>query len=672
MKTKTSAKDGGSAAPDAGDTPQPFADLETAAKAALAYISHGLAPLPLPPMSKAPIMKGWPNFKCAKEDIPKHFAGECNIAVLLGVPSDGVVDVDLDTPEAVALAPDFLPPSACVFGRESRRASHYEYRVKGPIKSRQWTISSGDKTIMLLEFRSTSSLTVYPPSTHPSGEVVKFEPGKAGLPATVSEATLIADLNRLAAATAMAFSWPKQKSFRQFLAMALSGGLLRAGLPADDVVTFVTCVAEVAGDKEIKKRREAAEQTVKKHATGKVVTGWPKVAHYLGPDGDHIVDRVLGWLDDADKYAPGSKLDAVLASEVTVKKVEWFWTGRIAYGAITILDGDPGTGKSTISMDLAARQSAGMALPGGDECEAAGVVVLTSEDSLATTVVPRLKAAGANLDNIKLVRGVKASHGATELVSIPEDLGVLREAIDSVKARLVVIEPLVAFISLQAHAHNDQQIRRALAPLAKLAEETGVAVLAVRHLTKKAGTRALYGGGGSIGLIGAARSGLIVGTDPYDPTCRVLAMTKSNLGVYAPAWRYRIVGKCSPTDDEEPWEASAVEWIGLSDVYADQLVEVSGEDKKGALKDAVAFLKEVLKNGPMSVKEIKTLAKEDKHTISTLRRAAKEVGVVKTQVHDGKNITSWEWSLPLNAAAGVVAEDEAVSENQKAEHQHVH
>lgn len=368
---------------------------------------------------------------------------------------------------------------------------------------------------------------------------------------------------------------------------------------------------------------------------------------------------------------PSGKLDSVLASDVTVREVEWFWPQRIAYGTITIIDGDPGTGKSTISLDLAARLSVGTELPGGGECDAAGVVVLTSEDAFGSTVVPRLKAAGANLDNINLVRGVKGSHGETELISIPENVAVLRDAIHSVTARLVVIDPLIAFISLQAHAHNDQQIRRALAPLARLAEETGVAVLALRHLTKKPGTPALYRGGGSIGLIGAARTGLIVGKDPYDKSCRVLAMTKSNLGVCAPSLRYRIVGQSS-SPGEEPWEASAVEWVGLSAVSADQLVAVSGEDKGGAMKDAVMFLKEVLKGGPMMAKEVLSLAKEDDHSKSTLNRAAKEISVVKSQVHDGKKIVGWEWSLPLNAVPGVLVDEDAASESLQVESQHVH
>lgn len=634
---------------------QPFVGLTSAKAAALAYISNGLAVIPLKPKSKEPNIKGWPQFECAKEEVPKHFSGEPNIAVLLGEASGWVVDVDLDSPEAVALAPSFLPKTACMFGRQSKGASHWVYRVGDTVESLKREVHVGGSKKMLLELRSTGCATMFPPSTHPTGELVKFESGKAGLPTEVDVTTLIRAFNRLAAAAAMAWSWPQGKSVRQDLAMALAGGLLRAGVSADETMTFVTCVVKVAGDDEVAKRKTAVAATIKKHASGKPTTGWPKVAGLLGPDGQYVVDTIREWLGDINNAPPSGKLVSVTADHVVPKMVEWLWQDRIAFGAIAILDGDPSMGKSTICSDLAARVSAGKPMPlGGGQCDAAGVVVLSSEDSLANTVVPRLKAASANPERVELVHGVTGEHGSTLPLSIPEHLPALREAIISIDARLVVIEPLLGFISLKAHAHNDQQVRWALAPLASLADETGAAVLAVRHLTKKAGASAVYRGGGSIALIGAARTGMVVGEHLHDPTCRVLAMTKTNLGPYAPSLRYRIVGKGSPPGETPPWEAGVVEWLGETDIHANDLVGASGGSDTGALKDAMSFLAASLKDGPMKAADVFSLSKHEGHTKTTIRRAAKKLGIVKTQVHDGQKIVGWEWSLPAEPDNGPV------------------
>ena len=163
--------------PDGSANTQPFEGFKSAAQAALAYMLAEFAPLPLHPKSKKPNMTDWPNFKCTAGEIPKHFAGEINIGVLLGEPSDGLVDIDLDTPEAVALAPDFLPPCGCVFGRDTSRASHYEYRVEDPGETHRWEVGSGKGKGTLLEYRATGGHTVFPPSMHESGESITFEEG---------------------------------------------------------------------------------------------------------------------------------------------------------------------------------------------------------------------------------------------------------------------------------------------------------------------------------------------------------------------------------------------------------------------------------------------------------------------------------------------------------------
>jgi hypothetical protein len=229
-----------------------------------------------------------------------------------------------------------------------------------------------------------------------------------------------------------------------------------------------------------------------------------------------------------------------LLSEVKPESVEWLWPGRLPKGKLSLIEGDPGTGKSTLTIDLAARVSVGGELPDGMGCEAAGVVLVSAEDGPADTIRPRLDAAGADPSKVLALGLVSDAEGHERLLSLPSDVPLLERGIERVGAGLVVIDPLVAFLPKNVDANKDQDVRRALAPLAGLAERTGAAVVAVRHLNKASGGNALYRGGGSIGIVGAARSALLVAKDPQDDARRVLAPQKSNLSQPAPSLAFSL------------------------------------------------------------------------------------------------------------------------------------
>jgi hypothetical protein len=214
----------------------------------------------------------------------------------------------------------------------------------------------------------------------------------------------------------------------------------------------------------------------------------------------------------------------VRVSDVQPEKVVWLWENRIPFGKLTLLEGDPDLGKSLIACDLAARVSTGCAMPLDTMWrQPAGVVILSAEDGVADTIRPRLEAAGADVSRIV------AFSLDNVLPSIPDDLPEIERAIASVGAKLVIVDPLVAFLGERVRATNDQKVRRALTPLAALAQRMGVAILAIRHLTKNERAATKYRGGGSIGLFGAARAVLLAATYPSDPTCQVLVPTKTNL-----------------------------------------------------------------------------------------------------------------------------------------------
>ena len=192
--------------------------------------------------------------------------------------------------------------------------------------------------------------------------------------------------------------------------------------------------------------------------------------------------------------------------DVQAEKVDWLWEGRIPYGKITVLDGDPGLGKSTVTLDLAARVSTGRSMPLADQQVRAprDVILISVEDGLSDTVRPRLESAGADLARIHSLRSVGTPLDGDQPLSLPGHMDSLRRAVEGKSASLLVIDPLMAVIDRGRDAHKDQDMRGLLGELAAMAEETHLAVLLVRHLNKAGGGRSLYCGGGSIGIVGAA------------------------------------------------------------------------------------------------------------------------------------------------------------------------
>jgi hypothetical protein len=296
-----------------------------------------------------------------------------------------------------------------------------------------------------------------------------------------------------------------------------------------------------------------------------------------------------------------------------------------------------------MTLDLAARVSAGKAFPDGTGCEAGGVVLLSAEDGLADTIRPRLDAAGADTSKILFLATVPDEDGHDRLLSIPEDLGLIEKGIWRVGARLVVVDPLMAFLSSNTNSHRDQDVRRALAPLAGLAERSGAAVLVVRHLNKAAANNPLYRGGGSIGIIGAARLAFVVGKDPQDEERRVLASTKSNLAKPPSSLLFGL--------EETGGGAVRVKWLGESKVSAkDLLATLQDQEHADARSEAVEFLEDVLADGPVPASQVKEEAEDADISERTLKRAKKMVGVItyrENEAGEQRGVGRWMWKLPI-------------------------
>jgi DNA polymerase I-like protein with 3'-5' exonuclease and polymerase domains len=263
--------------------------------AASYYLSRGVLPIPVGFRTKKPTEKAWERLRPVEADLDTLFpAGtRLNIGLLLGEPSRGLVDVDLDCPQALAAAPLLLPPTHWVSGRKTSPRSHHWYRVSTPPAKAETKWLDLDRSL-LLELRSTGAHTVAPPSRHQdTGEAIEWD--AFGEPAEVSIADLMRACQSLAAAALLSSRWPAAGS-RQDAALALAGGLLRGGLAQEQAERLVSATALAAGDEEHGKRAAAVGSTARTLAEGGQVTGWPRLAELLGPSGGAVVHRVREWL----------------------------------------------------------------------------------------------------------------------------------------------------------------------------------------------------------------------------------------------------------------------------------------------------------------------------------------------------------------------------------------
>lgn len=281
------------------------------------------------------------------------------------------------------------------------------------------------------------------------------------------------------------------------------------------------------------------------------------------------------------------------ASDVTVTPIEWIWRGYLPRKKVIVFDGLPGVAKSTIMTDVSARVTSGKLMPDDAPGMQGNVVMISYEDDPADTIVPRFLAAGGDPDRLHLLDSVQTSDGL-EFLCVPDHVAALEHLVYETDAVLVVIDPIMAALGPGVKTGIDHDVRRALAPLTALAQRTSAAVVIVRHLNKAANiTDPVLRGGGSIGIIGAARHALMAGRDPDEPERRVLAVTKSNIGRDdVSSLSYRVV-------EDPEYRVSAIEWLGRSNRSARDLLEAdAGNESRTARDEATSILQEFLADGP--------------------------------------------------------------------------
>lgn len=342
--------------------------------------------------------------------------------------------------------------------------------------------------------------------------------------------------------------------------------------------------------------------------------------------------------DPADEE--GAPIYECLA-DVKPETLRWLWRGRIAIGKLTLLQGDPGLGKSIISIDIAARVTTASNWPDApNELAPAKVVLIGEEDGIADTVVPRLIAAGADLLKVLKLKGARTLRNGRKCVRVFD----LESSLDTLERmlqnnpdiRLVVLDPISAYMG-RVNSHNNTEVRAVLTPLAALAEKYGVAVLVITHMSKAADSSPIYRSSGSIAFAAASRAVWVVAKDRDDEKRRFFVPVKNNLGIDTGGLTYRIEPRGTDSTPIVSWEPKPV-----TITAAEALASGLPGERRTEIDDAADWLREFLADGPRPATEVEREAKAAGHSVGTLRRAKAVLNVSSDRAAFGGG---WNWVL---------------------------
>ena len=317
-----------------------------------------------------------------------------------------------------------------------------------------------------------------------------------------------------------------------------------------------------------------------------------------------------------------TQLRIVKMSEVELQEVSWLWYPYIPFGKITIIQGDPGEGKTTLALRLAAACSTGQAFPGMETTEPFNVIYQTAEDGLGDTVKPRLMEAGADQDRV-----LNIAEDSCSLTLLDERI---EAAIVQTGARLMILDPIQGYLGGKIDMNRANEIRTVLKNVSSVAERTGCAIVMVGHLNKAAGASSAYRGLGSIDFRAAARSVLLVGRMKKEPNVRVIVHDKSSLAPEGKSIAFNLGDK------------SGFQWLdGYSDISAEELLcGFNAETKTAAAEE---LIREMLSGGePVLADEIFRVAEAKGISRRTVNEAKKNISAIVT-TKPGKK---WMWRLP--------------------------
>ena len=323
------------------------------------------------------------------------------------------------------------------------------------------------------------------------------------------------------------------------------------------------------------------------------------------------------------------ELKLIQMEDVVSKEVEWLQYPYIPYGKITIIEGDPGEGKTTLVLKLAAALSRGLPLPCDDdkEYEPIHIIYQTAEDGIEDTIKPRLEKAGADCSMIRVIDETDKE------LSMTDDR--LEQAIIETGARLIILDPIQAYIGATVDMHRANEIRPVLKHLGIIAEKHNCAIILIGHMNKASGSKSTYRGLGSIDIQATARSVLLVARLRDKPNIRIMAHDKSSLAPAGDAIGFEMT------------EDNGMVCIGPYDITIDELL--SGNEGRGKKKLDIAenFIKEYFgSNKVIPSNEIMMEAAKRSIKRNTLLSAKKKLGITSDKEKAEDGTIYWTWVMP--------------------------
>lgn len=416
--------------------------------------------------------------------------------------------------------------------------------------------------------------------------------------------------------------FPKNWQQHNYLSLGgVSGKALRQFLSErPDVERVFLCLdADKAGEDACKRLAALLPDTVSVTRIQPCMKDWNDVLVHRAeiPNRDYFKSTIL-------KESPKKdSVKIIRMSDVELTPVEWLWKPYLPFGKLSVLQGNPGEGKTYFAMHLAAACTNGKLLPNMERMEPFNVIYQTAEDGLGDTVKPRLIEAGADLDRVLVI-------GDSEVQLTLSDERIEKAIIEN-NARLVIIDPIQAYLGADVDMNRANEVRPIFMRLGQVAQRTGCAILLIGHLNKAAGMQSLQRGLGSIDIAAAVRSVMFIGKLKHDPTMRILTHEKSSLAPPGASLAFSL-------GDERGFR-----WVGEYDITADEMlsgIEPQRETKTQQAKDLICTL---LAGGKQALSEdIDKAALERGIPGRTVRDAKRELGdALKSKIVEGRKKVFW-------------------------------